>query len=262
MPKPTRRLINRTSENNIEVLDSDIESFVSSLKNFLSSHFKDLLNELKGKKESSTIARLGGIFQGLKDAGLDDELKSINKLYTKELVKVKKGFQDTEPTASAITTAVDRTTIEAFVRLREGDVVAQVESVASEVSTAILEQVVIGTTPKPAEIVERIGGTLANIKTELRTGIMKFHRSAARVQADELGLRLGYYSGPILDNTREFCRGLIEDRDPPIYTIDEIEAMDNDQGLDVVTSGGGYNCVHHWRWISEKTAKDLGWEPE
>jgi len=31
-----------------------------------------------------------------------------------------------------------------------------------------------------------------------------------------------------------------------IYHIDEIEKLDNGQGLDVMTYCGGYNCRHMW----------------
>ena len=263
MPKqPTTRLLNRTSESNVEVLDSDIESFMSSLHRFLSNHFKDLVRELKGKPESAVISRLGGLLDGLKQAGLDDELAKIRDLYKKETKKVLNSFKDTEPSVS-IKSVTDRDTVEAFISMREGDVRAQVESVASQVSSNILEQTLIGEAVVAGDVTKTISAGLdKNFKTELRTGLMKFHRTVSKVHASELGLKLGYYAGPILDNTREFCRSLLEDRDPPIYTLDEIEAMDNEQGLDVITSGGGYNCVHHWRWISQRTARDLGWEPE
>jgi hypothetical protein len=102
MPKqPTRRLLNRTSENNIEVLDSDIDAFLASLRGFIANHFKDLISELKGKSESTVISRLGGIMEGMKEAGLDDEIAKLRKLYSKELTKVAKSFKDTEPSAES-----------------------------------------------------------------------------------------------------------------------------------------------------------------
>jgi hypothetical protein len=38
--------------------------------------------------------------------------------------------------------------------------------------------------------------------------------------------------------------------------------MDNGQGLDVLTSGGGYNCRHEFRPITLEFAKSLGYNPD
>jgi hypothetical protein len=46
---------------------------------------------------------------------------------------------------------------------------------------------------------------------------------------------------------RPFCRDLMaETLAGRTWTLDEIEAMDNGQGLPVITCGGGYNCRHQW----------------
>ena len=41
---------------------------------------------------------------------------------------------------------------------------------------------------------------------------------------------------------RDFCK----EHYNKIYTIEEIQALNNGQGLDVLTYAGGYNCLHWW----------------
>ncbi len=48
------------------------------------------------------------------------------------------------------------------------------------------------------------------------------------------------YVGPPAE--RKFCSMHLNQ----IYTLQEINALDNGQGLPVITNGGGYNCRHHW----------------
>jgi hypothetical protein len=263
--KDLKRLIQRTSSDNVEVLDVQVELFIASLRSFLFEHYRELFAEIKGKSDSEVVERLGGLFTGLKKAGLEKELGKLEKLYSKELDKVKESFKDTAKT-KAITklkTIVDRDTVEGFIRFGSSEVTDRVNVFNSDIRTAVLEQVVLGNEPDLTKLKEKFDSSLGkNLKTELRTGLMNFHRTVAKVQAEKAGLTYGYYAGVILDNTRDFCRELLEERDPPIYSLEEIEEMDNEQGLDVVTSGGGYNCTHHWRWIDEQTAKDLGYEPE
>jgi len=49
------------------------------------------------------------------------------------------------------------------------------------------------------------------------------------------------YDGIISANSRPFCR----DHFKRVYTLAELSAMDNHQGLDVASSLGGYNCQHY-----------------
>jgi hypothetical protein len=70
------------------------------------------------------------------------------------------------------------------------------------------------------------------------------------------GCDYGWYTGTFTATTRLFC----EQRLDKVYPISEIEKMDNEQGLPVLTYCGGYNCLHRivrvnpkWgQWIKEK----------
>lgn len=64
-------------------------------------------------------------------------------------------------------------------------------------------------------------------------------------------------SGPsIKDTTRPFCKNLVTLSEVKSWTFEDIKRMNNDQGLDVFRSGGGYwndngnikpHCRHSWR---------------
>jgi len=46
---------------------------------------------------------------------------------------------------------------------------------------------------------------------------------------------------------RPFCKAHYN----KIYTIEQIKALDNGQGLPVITHLGGYNCRHFWQLVTE-----------
>jgi len=68
----------------------------------------------------------------------------------------------------------------------------------------------------------------------------------------EAGVKYFKYAGPPAD--REFCQHLLD----KVYTVEEIEQMDNGQGLPVLYYRGGYNCRHRWQPVNEFASKDRG----
>lgn len=82
------------------------------------------------------------------------------------------------------------------------------------------------------------------IKAELDTAVAGFDRTARMRGAVDAGVELFRYEGP-RTNLRPFCRDTIE-RNGGIYTLAEIQRMDNGQGLPVENYCGGYNCRHRW----------------
>lgn len=85
--------------------------------------------------------------------------------------------------------------------------------------------------------------------TITNTQIAGLDNTASKAIADLALLEDGLYDGPT-GNSREFC----EERVGKIYTMEEIAAMDNGQGLPVIRYCGGYNCLHDWIWV------DISWK--
>lgn len=113
----------------------------------------------------------------------------------------------------------------------------------------------------------RKGEDSATIKKKLtrRLGVLNYHANAiVRTaksgfsgidnihQFEEAGIELLTYTGPPAE--REFCKLHLG----KTYSIAQIRALDNGQGLPVLYYEGGYNCRHSW---SAATAEEVkGWE--
>lgn len=81
--------------------------------------------------------------------------------------------------------------------------------------------------------------------TITNTQIAGLDNSASKAIADLAFLEDVLYFGPT-GNSREFC----EERVGRIFTIKQIEEMDNGQGLPVIRYCGGYNCLHELIYVN------------
>jgi len=80
----------------------------------------------------------------------------------------------------------------------------------------------------------------SNATTLANTAIAQFDSAYMHEVCEQAGIEEFLYDG--MPAQRPFCQQHLGH----VYTTDEILAMDNGQGLDVLTSLGGYNCVHFW----------------
>ncbi len=81
-----------------------------------------------------------------------------------------------------------------------------------------------------------------NAKTEAYTAVSRFNNLLTFENAAATGTQTFKYFGPVSAITRPFCRA----HAGQVFTLQEIERMDNGQGLSVRESLGGYNCRHYW----------------
>ena len=124
-----------------------------------------------------------------------------------------------------------------------------------DVRSVVLDSVLAGQTVRPRKVLLAASGrTFANLEAELRTGLMGFQRLVAIEKAKQLGLTKLLYVGPLDKVARPFCR----ERVGRVFTLAEVRAMDNGQGLPVPVYCGGWNCRHHWRPVSDELAEELG----
>lgn len=86
-----------------------------------------------------------------------------------------------------------------------------------------------------------------------------FDRETQRTYADELKLNYAIYSGTEIKTTRDFCEARINN----IYSRKEIAKWNSKdwkgkrKGVPVEVQCGGYNCRHHFSFISDELAKRL-----
>jgi hypothetical protein len=85
-----------------------------------------------------------------------------------------------------------------------------------------------------------------SILTEVRTKISQYGRSITATAGAAAGLNHFLYTGALDGITRNFCRALVN----KVVTSQQMNQLNNNQGLSVITSGGGYNCRHSWSPVS------------
>jgi hypothetical protein len=245
----------------VNATEARIALFVRDLKQL----FDDRLDEILGgvlagdPTEMEVAAVLGGLKQAMIEAGLEDQLGDIQAIYSGELRQI---AQEMKLSAGADVTYsdTDRTVVESLISFDTTAISGSLDTYGAKLSSSIMRSVIGGETPDLQDLQDTIGGsTFRNIETDLNTAMMGFNRQVTQTKAQELGLNLFIYLGPDDRITRPFCHKLLS-KSPPIYTSDEIAGMDNGQGLPVAIYGGGYNCRHQWRAVTEERAKELGYE--
>jgi len=84
--------------------------------------------------------------------------------------------------------------------------------------------------------------------TIIDTNLMTFSRTVNGTRGLNAGVTTYMYDGPGPDKIiRPFC----EEHLGKVYTIEEINAMDNGQTGDVFFTCGGWNCRHRWTPVQE-----------
>jgi len=77
------------------------------------------------------------------------------------------------------------------------------------------------------------------------------HRDVAAWKAEKAkDFEYRVYVGPVDEKTRDFCLEHVGN----VYTLDEINDMDNGQTGNVLIDRGGWNCRHDWEPIDKETA--------
>lgn len=83
-------------------------------------------------------------------------------------------------------------------------------------------------------------------------------RATSDVIRNDLGFVFAIYEGVLVERSRKFC---IEHKGK-VYHISEIKKMKPKEAIppnyNPITDAGGFNCRHHWNWISTALAKAMG----
>jgi hypothetical protein len=90
-------------------------------------------------------------------------------------------------------------------------------------------------------------------RTNARMVVSSYNRIGREQIRESAGLQHGYYYGDARVNTRPFCLRLID----KVFTIQQIEQMDNGQLSPVSIYAGGWNCIHSWLWVDPEWDNQL-----
>jgi hypothetical protein len=128
-----------------------------------------------------------------------------------------------------------------------------------DVKGVLYRSYILGETPDITNILDTFGErAFQHARTELNTNMATFSRTVTARKTIEADFDLVIYLGPEDEVIRDFCEQILS-KDPPIYRVDDVMGMTNDNDLDAFTTGGGYNCRHQWRPISNELAKEMGY---
>ena len=127
------------------------------------------------------------------------------------------------------------------------------------VKKSITESLRDGLLEVPTEIIvsnlqTRLESSMGRQLTEIKTQISSYGRSITAFVAESAGLDLYLYTGPKDGITRPFCNELIN----LVVTKDQMNKLNNGQGLGVLAYGGGYNCRHSWSPVTQGFVEAAG----
>jgi hypothetical protein len=240
----------------VELTDAQIEAFVARLDKFLAGNLRKILDDLREGKTQRAIEAakvLGSLRSSLDELGLQDQLRKIDKIYGTQLRSIDEYFSNITSSPHILSDA-DRTVAAQLIKFDASKVANKVYALTDDLSATIMRQVVTGQKPDVDSLVDDLGErTVAQITTELNTATSAFSRSVTQAKAKELGFDLFIYLGPDDSITRPFCRKRVN----KIFTKAQIAGWDNETDLPADIYGGGYNCRHDIRPISEERAEEL-----
>lgn len=251
----------KKAKKQFQLVDAQIEAFVSRLDAFLFQYVGGFLGPVvRNPQDKAEAARvIGSLYSALKELGLDQELRRIEVIYGSQLRYIRDTFEGLG--VRQVFSDIDVRIVKNLIDFDTAAVANKIRQYTSDVGATLMRSVIAGEEPSFTQAHETLGPRLANqVKTETQTLLAGFSRAVTVGKAKELGFDLFIYLGPDDKVTRPFCERVLA-KDPPIYSTDEIASMNNGQGLDVFSYGGGYNCRHDWRPISEDRARAMGWVP-
>lgn len=234
--------------------DSEVLEFSTDLSRFLRTHTRRILRRIE-KEEMQAVeaaSALGSLNQALRQSGLGNLLSAQSQIFFNEIDRSLENFLVRPKNRSSTLPETDLYVLEQLIRFNAEASSAVIESNINSIKPLLMQQI-IGNIPIDVdEITEELGASTAvQFKNELFTSLSAFNRTVTAQRAADSGIELFLYFGPDDNKTRAFCQDCVD----KVFTMKDLQASDNGQGLPVPTYLGGYNCRHHLAPISEEDAK-------
>lgn len=103
------------------------------------------------------------------------------------------------------------------------------------------------------EILTLTDAKTAHADTNARLVVSGYNRNARNEMRKSADIGHGFYYGDARHSTRAFCRYCIG----KVFSMDQINLLNNGQGLDVLLYCGGWNCIHSWLWLEPEWDDDM-----
>jgi len=212
-----------------------------------------LLRDLDFSKEldADTLARINEFALLLDESVYDEIFEDFIELYGDRAEEIQSRISKAGR-GDLVYSGADLDTMEAIINTDFEKVTNAIAKMGTTVRQEVIRGVLLGSSGQidteqitgglSGAITEDAGKLKRNVETEIRTGEMAFNRTVSNTQALKLGFTEFQYVGPADGKMRDFCAEHIG----RVYTFEQINGLDNGQGLDVFEFGGGYNCRHVW----------------
>lgn len=246
----------------IKAREARIDSFISKLDKVLNTKLDGILRQVKdgNLKGVGAASFILNSIEALKNTEIKEQVKTLSTIYKEDLAAIEDHLsQYLQNEGAQVFTGSDIQIVDTLINLEVKKTTSTIGTYLDDVSSEVTSSILTGGKIDVETIVNTSSArALAQAQTEISTTLSGFSSAVNIRKAEDLGLYLFEYAGANDKLTRPFCNKLLEKR-PPIYTLDEINKMDNGQNLSVKIYGGGWNCRHEWMAISESKAKELGY---
>lgn len=231
-----------------------MDRLVEALRRFVERYVRRSVRDIPTEATVREAARaLADLDEALSSTAAAERLGGIREVLAGRFLIAAGEFTDTTGLKAPLG-GFARRSLEALADDRLDMASRTIRNYLGDVRSAVLDSVVLGKRPDPDAIIDNLGdAAFRHVKTELNTAGMAFQRLTHIKKAEKAGITKFLYVGPDDERTRPFCAEHVD----RVYSLEEIRAMDNGQGLPVEVYGGGYNCRHHWRPISDELADEI-----
>lgn len=245
----------------IKARDARIDTFIARLDKILSSKLTGILRRIKDDNLSGIGAAsfLINSLESLKGTEISGQVATLTAIYQEDLSAIGEYLSQYVEDGKQVFSSSDNQIIDTLINLEIKKTTSTIGTYLDDVGSEVTSAILTGEKFDISTIVDTSSArALAQAQTEIATTLSGFSSAVNIRKAEDLGLYLFEYAGANDKLTRPFCNHLLEKK-PPIYTLTEINKMDNGQNLSVKIYGGGWNCRHEWMAISESKAKELGY---
>lgn len=243
--------------------DRAVKTQVAELERELNRSLKTVLKDLRSRSAQKKLTAaeaaqtLGSLYEQVKRSVVGKRLDKLIKEYGAEMAAVNKELRKIDP--KLIMSRADENAASALIDFDYETYGKTIEREIGNARSTIMRAVISKSTVDIDKAIDDATPKIrAQIETEANTALSAYNQTLTNARAAAAGLTVFIYLGPEDEKTRDFCQKLIDDG--RIFSRDEIERMDNKQGLPVMEAGGGYNCRHQWRPISNKEARAHGFD--